>query len=225
MAADMIEVDLGPNSSGSRTRRALRSRSIVWLGGIQLDPWVLACGIVVLGSLGTAAYLAVASTRQVSVLEVAVEVALRDSAQSAAGTQLLLQAHDRLDLISARISTIEDVDATRYRWPHILDEIAAALPEGAWITGIADVASDGPGIRFQVEGQALDNFALTRFWNALETSFFIRNVQLISTEHLLRPVSDDDGGPSTSYQFVLGAEYEDPPDEIVEFVRTERGAP
>lgn len=221
----MIEVNLGPKNSGSRTRRTLRSCSIKKPGGIQLDPWILACGMIVPGSLGTAAYLAVESVRQVSVLEVVVEDALRDSVQSAARTRLLLQAHHRLDAISTRISTIEELDATRYRWPHILDEVAAALPEGAWITRIADAVSDGPGVRFQVEGQALDNFALTRFWNALEASFFIRNVQLISTRHLERHVSDGDAGPSTSYQFVLGAEYEDPPDEIVEFVRTERRIP
>ena len=138
---------------------------------------------------------------------------------------MLLQLQNRLDSISASISTIEDLDATRYRWPHILDEVAAALPEGAWVTAIAGVASDTPGIRFQVEGQALDNFALTRFWNALEASFFIREVHLISTEHLEWPSPDGDGGLSTSYRFVLGAEYEDPPDEVLEFVRIERGVP
>lgn len=221
----MIEVDLGPNSPGSRTRRGIRRGFVMGLGGTRLDPWILACAMVALGSLGAAVYLSVAHNRQVAILEVAVEDALRDSAQSAAGTRLLLQSRDRLDAISARISALEDLDATRYRWPHILDEVSAALPEGAWITGIAEVASEKPGIRFQVEGHALDNFALTRLWNALEASFFIRDVQLITTEHLQRQVSDGNGGPSTSYRFVLGAGYEDPPDGIVEFVGTERQAP
>lgn len=190
-----------------------------------MDGWTLLCGVVVLGSLSTVAYLTVTYSRQVAVLEIAVEDALRDSAQSAAGTRLLLQLQSRLDSISALISAIEDLDATRYRWPHILDEVAAALPEGAWITAIASVASDVPGIRFQVEGQALDNFALTRFWNALEASFFIREVQLISTEHVELPAPDGDGALSTSYQFVLAAEYEDPPDDVLELVLAGRSEP
>lgn len=221
----MIEVDLAPKRPRSGVRRAGRHRSGRGLLGIRLDGWTLACGVIVLGSLGTAAHLAITFSRQVSVLEVAVENTLRDSAESAAGTRLLLQLQDRLDSVSAMISIIEDLDATRYRWPHILDEVAAALPESAWITGIAGVPPDTTGIRFQVEGQALDNFTLTRFWNALEASFFIRDVQLISTEHLEHTASDGGGGPSSSYRFVLGAEYEDPPDEVVEFVRIERRAP
>lgn len=220
----MIEVDLAPERSRTRTHRARRLGSGNGLAGLWLDGWTLACGVVVLGSLGASAYLAITSSREVSALEVLVEHALQDSAQSAEGNRLLVQLHERLDSIQARISTIEDLDATRYRWPHILDEVAAALPQGAWITGITDVAADTTGIRFQVEGHALDNFALTRFWNALEASFFIRDVQLISTEYLERDTIDGNGGLRASYHFVLGASYEDPPGEVVEFVRIARGA-
>ena len=220
----MIEVDLAPERS-RRTRRARRLLSGNGLAGIRLDGWTLACGAVVLGSLGTSAYLVITSSRQVSAHEVAVEDALRDSAQSAEATRLLLQLQERLDSITARISTIEDLDAARYRWPHILDEIAVALPQSAWVTGIADITADTSEIRFQVEGHALDNFALTRFWNALEASFFIRDVQLISTEHLERDTSGGNDGLPASYHFILGAAYEDPPVEAVEFVRIEGGAP
>ena len=221
----MIEVDLAPEGSRSRTRRARRLRSGRGLAGVRLDGWTLAYGVVVLGSLGTSAFLAVTSSRQVSALEVAVEDALGDSVRSAEANRSLLQLQERLESITARISAVEGLDATRYRWPHILDEVAVALPRDAWITRIADVAADTPEIRFQVEGHALDNFALTRFWNALEASFFIRDVQLISTEHLEHDTSDGNGGLSASYPFVLGAAYEDPPDEVVEFVRFKGGAP
>lgn len=221
----MIEVDLAPERSRSRTHRARRLRAGKGMAGIRLDGWILTCGLVVLGSLGASAYLAITSSREVSALELLVEDSLQDSAQSAESNRSLVQLHERLDSIKARISTIEDLDATRYRWPHILDEVAVALPQGAWITRIADVAAVIPGIRFQVEGHALDNFALTRFWNALEASFFIRDVQLISTEYLERDTSDGNGGLRASYHFVLGASYEDPPNEVVEFVRIAGGAP
>lgn len=221
----MIEVDLVPDNSGGRIGRARRLRSAGRVRAIRLDAWVLVCSLVASGSLGTAAYLVLTASRGLSDLEVAVEEALRDSARSATGTRLLLQLHGRRDSAIARISMIEGLDITRYQWPHILDEVAAALPESAWITGIASVVSSESELRFQVEGRALDNFALTRFWNALEASFFIRNVQLISTEHLERRDPGTGGDLSTSYRFVIGAEYESPPDEVVEFVRFERGAP
>ncbi len=221
----MIEVDLVPDNSGGRIGRARRLRSAGRVRAIRLDAWVLVCSLVASGSLGTAAYLVLTASRGLSDLEVAVEEALRDSARSATGTRLLLQLHGRRDSAIARISMIEGLDITRYQWPHILDEVAAALPESAWITGIASVVSSESELRFQVEGRALDNFALTRFWNALEASFFIRNVQLISTEHLERRDPGKGGDLSTSYRFVIGAEYESPPDEVVEFVRFERGAP
>jgi len=221
----MIEVDLVPDNSGGRIGRARRLSSAGRLRAIRLDAWILVCSLVALGSLGTAAYLVLTASRGLSDLEVAVERALQDSAQSAAGGRLLMRLHGKRDSTIARISMIEGLDVTRYQWPHILDEVAAALPESAWITGIASVASHGSELRFQVEGRALDNFALTRFWNALEASFFIRNVQLISTEHLERRDPGTDGDLSASHRFVIGAEYESPPDEVVEFVRFEGGAP
>ena len=220
----MIEVDLMPDGAGGATGRA-RRRSGRRLRAVQLDAWVVACGLVASGAIGTAAYLVLAVSRELSDLEVAVGDALRDSARSAEDARLLLRLDNRRDSIIRRISMIEDLDATRYRWPHILDEVAAALPQGAWITGVASIAPGGPQVRFQVEGRASDNFALTRFWNALEASFFIQDVQLVSTEHLERRDTGTDGNLSASYRFVLAAEYESPPEEVVEFVRFPRGVP
>ena len=175
-------------------------------------------GLIVLGSLGTSAQLIVRASEQVSQLDAALGEAIRDSAQAAERMQAWLQQEGQRDSIAARLALIEEIDARRYDWPHLLEEIAVAVPEGVWITRIANVPSGRPRIRFRVEGKALDNFILTRFWNALETSFFIRDVELLSTEHLVAQDPETDYGARTSYHFVLEADRADPPQEILNFV-------
>ncbi len=144
--------------------------------------------------------------------------AIRDSARAAEQSQSRLQLEQRRDSIAARVALIEQIDARRYDWPHLLDEVAGAVPEGVWITRISDVTSGRPRIRFRLEGTALDNFSLTRFWNALETSFFIEDVELVSTEHFSMQVPATDNGVRTAYRFVLQADGADPPQAVLDFV-------
>ena len=53
---------------------------------------------------------------------------------------LLRQKH-RAELIRdsllAQIATIRGVDGNRYVWPHVLDEVAKALPPYTWLTTMA----------------------------------------------------------------------------------------
>ena len=62
---------------------------------------------------------------------------------------------------------------------------------------------------------------ITRFWNGMESSPFIRNVRLISTENV--PAGPAGGAGGESYYFVLQAEPEDPPPEMLDFVPTRPG--
>ena len=51
------------------------------------------------------------------------------------------------DSILAQIGTISAVDQERYTWSHILDEIAASVPEFTWLTSIAPTAPAAALIR------------------------------------------------------------------------------
>ncbi len=231
----MFEVDLLPGAQGAGTgagkgkpgkrRSGVRART---LRETLLNGWILASCLMVLGSLGVSIRLALGMSQRITRLDTTLREALQDSARAAEHLHTRMQFERKRDSLAARVTLIEEIDARRYDWPHLLEEVAVALPEGMWIKRISDVTSDRPRIRFRVEGETLDNLGLTRLWNALEASFFVRNVELVSTEH--NPVSTDpnplqDPGPegdvANPYHFVIEADWEDPPNDILDFIPLE----
>ena len=49
------------------------------------------------------------------------------------------------DSVLAQIGTISAVDRDRYLWPHILDEVANAVPDFTWLVEVAQVGTGTPG--------------------------------------------------------------------------------
>ncbi len=204
----MIEIDLLPKGreASDETRRG--SLRILYLRSLLADPWVATAGLVSLASLSTAAVLFVADAKRAKSLQRELAAAAQDSVIYAAliGQTEALSA--RRDSIAGRAAVIGEIDARRYDWPRTLDEVAAALPAEAWLTHVEQLPSSGP-VRFRVEGKASSNFALTRFWNALESSRSIGDVQLVSTEHVVEGL--DEGAAHDVYYFVLEAVQVNPP--------------
>ncbi len=212
----MIEIDLlkgGPGTRGGRSRKApvgLRLQSI------PLDGWVVGSCLTVLLSLGFAGHLLLSVSGQAAGLDQALEAALSDSVQSSARRHRAVALQARRDSIAARVALIQEMDALRYLWPRIMDEVANALPAEAWLTRLAQVPSDVERVRFRVEGMARTNRALTRFWNGLESSPFIRDVRLIASDHAM--VRSGGDGVDNLYHFILEADQEDPPLELLVLV-------
>jgi Tfp pilus assembly protein PilN len=146
-------------------------------------------------------------------LSAGIEQAVADSARYARliDTQTALQA--RQDTIAQKLFIIQEIDAGRYVWPHILDEISRALPPYTWIEQIQQQGG-GAVPSFTITGRTGSLPALTRFMDALEASPFLRNVQLVSSEqaHL--------GGDASRVvnNFGLTASYQQPPMEMIETV-------
>lgn len=152
-------------------------------------------------------------------LEVALDQAVADSARLAAVIENQQSLRARQDTIAQKLAMIQEIDAGRYIWPHIMDEVSRALPPYTWLTGISQV-SGGPMPRFQVNGRTGSLPALTRFMDALEASPFLRNVALITSEQA--QLGSD---PSRVVNnFVLEASYETPPLDVVETVPLFEGA-
>lgn len=224
----MFEVDLLPGTRGTGTRtgkgkpgkRPSRVPART-LRGVLLDGWVLGSCLMVLASSGVCIRLALGMSQRIARLDTTLREALQDSVRLAERLRTRYQLEDRRDSLAAQVALIEEIDARRYDWPHLLEEIAVATPERVWITRVSDVTSGRPRTRFRVEGKALDSFGLTRFWNALEASFFVKDVELVGTEH--NPVRDTgpDVNAPAAYHFVIEAGWEEPPHDILDFVSLE----
>ena len=212
----MLEVDLLQGGDWGQDGRSRGAVSGVRARGLSRDGWMMGSAVAIVLSLGLTAYLSLSIRSRAADLEKALQAALADSVRSAGLIEKMRTLEARRDSIATRVSIIQDIDARRYLWPRIMDEVAGVLPEDAWLTRFAQVASHDTAARFEVEGMTRDNFSLTRFWNGMESSPFIRNVRLISTENVPSGPSGREDGDL--YYFVLQAEPEEPPSEVLDFV-------
>ena len=210
----MIEVNLLP---GGKRRSAKKGGgggfpiSLPSISAIPADPYILGAIVTALATVGLGgwAYLSLTSNKE------EVQVGLAEAVSDSANYADLIQRNEHLtarrDSIAQKVAIIQEIDAGRYIWPHLLDEVARALPDYTWLTQLLQVTV-GETIEFQIHGKAGSNFALTTFMNALEGSPFIRNVSLVQTEQVLEPTGE------LVYVFQLDASYEVPPMELVETV-------
>ena len=208
----MIEVNL---LLGGKRRSAKKGGGLPFslpsILAIPADPYIIVAivsGVATVSLLGWW-YLGLASTTE------DVQVALADAVQDSANYADLIQRNEQLtarrDSIAEKVSIIQEIDAGRYIWPHVLDEVARALPDYTWLTQVLQVTV-GDLIEFQVHGKAGNNFALSTFGEALEASPFIRNVSLVQTEQVLEPTGE------LVFVFQLDAAYEVAPMELLQTV-------
>lgn len=100
------------------------------------------------------------------------------------------------DSLVAEINVIRGIDADRYVWPHVLDQITKALPPYTWLTGISvaggnNVAPGAPGaiaapggvdstgvpqVRVWITGSTVDIQAYTTFLRQLAASPWLTDV-------------------------------------------------
>src|SRR5881628_1868424 len=117
------------------------------------------------------------------------------------------------DSLVAEINVIRGIDADRYVWPHVLDQITKALPPYTWLTGISaagggNVAPGAPGslpvgpgstdstgrpqVRIWITGSTVDIQAFTTFLRQLAASPWLTDVTPATTSTVIeadRPVT------------------------------------
>ena len=212
----MIEVNLLPEGKKRSPRRAgpRFSLSLPEFKGLPSDRWVLgawAAGIVAVLAMG---FLFFQVSGVAEELEVQVQDAVQDSARYADLIEGAEALRARSDSIAARVEVIQEIDGFRYVWPHLLDEVARALPDFTWLIRFMQI-SPPPELTFRVEGRAGTYFALTTFMENLEASPFIRNVRLLSSDQV---TVSGTGGDRSVYEFTLEGFRDDPPPELLETV-------
>ena len=214
----MIEVNLLPGGKKRSSKGrgfSLKGISLPRFGGgggMPGDPYVLgaiAAGIV---SVAVIVWLFLGVNADREELQVALDGAVQDSVRFADLIERTNQLTARRDSIGQRVAIIQEIDAGRYVWPHVLDEVARALPDYTWLRSIVQIQADP--IQVRIAGMAGSNFAITNFMRALEASPFFRGVILERTEQ----AQSQDEQADIIYEFEVLVNFEPPPLEELETV-------
>jgi Tfp pilus assembly protein PilN len=109
----------------------------------------------------------------------------------------------RRDTLEMKTQIIQEIDAGRFVWAHIMDDVSESLPDYTWLTAMQQTAGSGDDVEFHLDGMTGQTPALTRFMRDLEDSPFIRDVRLVSQEQIQQ-------GQRLVHSFVLMARYQVP---------------
>ena len=214
----MIKINLRPGQKRRRAGLPLKgmAEGLRSLGGKVKSPLLITAAVawVVAGGFLTVTWLA--SQQQLNALEPKLE---QTRAEHKRFQTFLAQKHRQemiRDSLLAQINVIRSVDGDRYVWPHVLDEIAKALPAYTWLTTVsavstaptvtgtnppaaaaadttaADSAAPPPPMAFTIEGRTVDIQAYTRFLRQLEASPWVGEVTPVSAQTIVekeRPVT------------------------------------
>lgn len=214
----MIQVNLIPGRK-KKKRSARRgsgpSFSLPSLGGLSGDRWVAGASLVAVLAVAGGIYLAMGLKSQEEETALAIEAAVQDSARYAEIIEEVQSLLARRDSIIQRVDIIQGIDEGRYVWPHVLDEVARALPDYTWLTGIVQ-SGPPPELQASVTGQAGNNFAVAEFMTRLTESPFIRSVDLVSSSQAVAEAGT--GAQQLVYDFALEVHFQAPPMDVVETV-------
>ena len=214
----MIEVNLLPGGKKRRPSKSgggggfLGKLSMPSLGSLALDAYSIAAVVVVVGVLATLGYWYMGLSSRQENVQVELADAVQDSSNYADLIQQNVSLMARRDSIALKVDIIQEIDALRYVWPHLLDEVARALPDFTWLTEILQVSGEGAAVEFQIRGLAGNNFAMTTFWEQLEESPFIRDVVLVQSEQILQTTGQ------MVVQFQLDCVYSRPSMDFLETI-------
>jgi Tfp pilus assembly protein PilN len=216
----MITVNLRPGSKRAKAGPSLASgvAAVKGFGSAVKDPLRLAAVAAWVAVLGFLGWSFLSTGTKLGDLEPQV-AQLR--AEHARFQDFLAQKRKEeavRDSILAQVRTIRTVDGERFIWPHMLDEVARALPTFTWLVDMGPVTMDprmAPAVKdtsaetapkpveMQITGRTVDIQGYTRFMRALEDSPFLGNVQAVSASTVV-----EQGRAVTA--FVLKATYTPP---------------
>lgn len=104
------------------------------------------------------------------------------------------RAEQLRDSLVTELAKIREIDADRYVWPHVLDEVTHALPDYTWLVGLSFVptaqtatapppgkkaqadTAPPPPIKFTIDGRTSDISAYTRFVRQLANSPWLTDI-------------------------------------------------
>lgn len=206
----MIEVNLLPGAKRRRKRRtSAPSLSLPSFDNLpDFDRWIAFIAVAwVIGPL-VGGWMYFGARAEQAGLQAEIDRAAQDSARYTGVIEATRHMQAQRDSIAERLQLIQEIDADRYVWAHILDEVGRALPDYTWLSDLFETRGE-PLPTIRVSGYTATMFALTRFMTDLEASPFLRTVKLVSSELVGRQ-------GELVYRFSIDAEYEEPPADFIE---------
>jgi Tfp pilus assembly protein PilN len=222
----MITINLRPGQKRKRAGSPLKDlgERFRGLGGKVKEPMLIAAvtaWVLVGGFLGISAF---ATQRELNALEPKLEQARAEHKRFKTFLTQKRRQEVIRDSLLAQIGVIRSVDGDRYIWPHVMDEVARALPAYTWLTRVGNltpasaagvttapatpadsaradsIAVAPPPLAFIIEGRTVDIQSYTRFLRQLEASPWLEAVTPVSAMTVVekeRPVT----------AFIIRAQY------------------
>ncbi|HEX9282572.1 MAG TPA: PilN domain-containing protein [Gemmatimonadales bacterium] len=212
----MIEINLLPGKKKKAAPGAgfkLRLPDFRGLIASIKNPWLLAASVTSVVVIGGGLLLFITQSTRLKVLESRLDAVQQEKRRFDAVIAQKRQSERIRDSLVAEINIIRGIDADRYVWPHILDQITKALPPYTWLTSIAaagggNVAPGAPGstspgaptadsagvpqVRVWIMGSTVDIQAYTTFLRQLAASPWLTDVTPATTATVIeadRPVT------------------------------------
>ena len=174
------------------------------------NPWLIAASatsaVVIVGVV----LLFFTQTARLRVAEARLEGVRTEKRRFDAVIAQKRQSEKIRDSLVAEINVIRGIDADRYVWPHILDQITKALPPYTWLDGVSAQGAGGaqpgaanlppgtadstgaPAVRVWVTGKTVDIQAYTTFLRQLAASPWLTDVSPATSSTVIeadRPVT------------------------------------
>jgi Tfp pilus assembly protein PilN len=180
------------------------------------DPWLIAAIAVWVVVGGGGAALFITGRARLAAAEARLDAIKTEKRRYDIVIAQKRQAERVRDSLLAQITVIRDIDADRYIWPHVLDQVTKALPPYTWITRIQSVGPNAttsgppqpgqppvaledsmgvPIVRVAITGRTVDIQAYTTFLRQLAASPWFTDVTPLSSQTVIeadRPVTSFD---------------------------------
>jgi Tfp pilus assembly protein PilN len=189
----MITVNLRPGARRGRATPALALGldQLKALGTRFRDPLPAIAVVAWAAVLGFLAFTFVRTASRLEELEPRLDQARAEHRRMREFVSQKRREEATRDSILSQIATIREVDGDRYVWPHVLDEVARALPAFTWLVDLSVVPpqpSDSgprPPVEVQLSGRTVDIQGFTRFMRQLEDSPWLGNVTAVSANTIV----------------------------------------
>lgn len=135
----MIQINLLPGANKNTTSRQGVDLSGFRSGfaGMFKDKWLIGSSLILVVSLGAVGYLYTSQNAKDADLESHRVAAVADSTKYANFLKDRYHAEAVRDTLLRQVNLIRGLDADRFVWAHVMDEVSRALPQYTWLTNVA----------------------------------------------------------------------------------------